>query len=332
MRSARPAINKNLRYCNIQNNRWSLSTALIVGLALCWEPPKAYSHSIDGVLLKASRLEVQSQKYLAAAEKIGDVSILIKRFEFVDYKEHVCNALGEVLRIGTNVAENSVQPDPGLDSSDASLLVLYAQSLHNYNLAAKTVIDFSEFSRRYRWNLYCADRYESSIVFPTDELGDAELSVTEDGFVLELVGDIIPNLSDEIRAELDANKKINTVRLASRGGSIEEAIKIGRLIRERTLNTVMSGDCDSSCSLVMIGGVRRTIPPPFYSVGFHRISISGETVADNYGDYEIIRQYADVMNVAGNMIVEAWKSGDGSYFYRPSQSKLCEMRIVTENC
>ena len=295
-------------------------------------PQQSLAGSPEDIRLKAVQYLDHSKTYLAAAEKIGDIADLIKRFEFVDYKEHVCNALGEVLGIGTSIAENSIQSDPGLDSSDATLLVLYAQSLHNYNLAAKTVIDFSEFSRRYRWNLYCADRYESSIVLPTEEFGDAELSVTEDGFVLELVGDIIPDLSNEVRAELDANKKINTVRLSSRGGSVEEAIKIGRLIRQRVLNAEISGDCDSSCSLVMIGGVRRTIPPPFYSLGFHRISLSGKTVPDDYVDYEAIRRYADEMIGAGDEIVAAWKLGDGSYFYRPSQVQLCDMRIVNEDC
>jgi ATP-dependent protease ClpP protease subunit len=59
------------------------------------------------------------------------------------------------------------------------------------------------------------------------------------------------------------------ISLDSRGGDVDEAMKIGRIIRERELWTLVEFDsrCHSSCVLVLGAGVTRS---PNLNIGIHR--------------------------------------------------------------
>lgn len=67
------------------------------------------------------------------------------------------------------------------------------------------------------------------------------------------------------------------VTFDSPGGSIEAAIRLGRLIRATGLNTVQirKMECASACSLAFAGGVQRTAEPG--SIGVHRSSFAPES-------------------------------------------------------
>ena len=92
---------------------------------------------------------------------------------------------------------------------------------------------------------------------------------------------------------------------------------------------MMTDNCDSSCTLIMIGGVDRVIAPPFYSMGFHRITQFDKVVPDDDPDYGSVKGYAADMLGSGDEFVAAWKSGTGSELYRPSLKTLCEMGVAT---
>jgi hypothetical protein len=84
--------------------------------------------------------------------------------------------------------------------------------------------------------------------------------------------------------QLDDSKKtlhMNSVVLNSFGGNGAAAKEIGRLIRERKLNTYLAKDksCSSACVHVLIGGVQRYA---FGSVGVHRATYMGESDGDEY--------------------------------------------------
>ena len=62
-------------------------------------------------------------------------------------------------------------------------------------------------------------------------------------------------------AAVNSDRNIRTVVLDSDGGLVDEAIEIGRIIRERHLDTAVppSSSCVSACVLVWAAGQRRTV-------------------------------------------------------------------------
>lgn len=67
------------------------------------------------------------------------------------------------------------------------------------------------------------------------------------------------------------------VTFDSQGGSIEAAIRLGRLIRASGLNTIQirKMECSSACSLAFAGGVLRAAEPG--SIGVHRSTFAPES-------------------------------------------------------
>lgn len=69
--------------------------------------------------------------------------------------------------------------------------------------------------------------------------------------------------------------------------------------------------------------------PPFYTLGFHRITQFDKTVPGNHRHYDAIRHYVSDMIGSGDDFVAAWKSGSGDAFDRRSMKSLCEMYVMT---
>lgn len=100
------------------------------------------------------------------------------------------------------------------------------------------------------------------------------LSVTlAAGGVLQLTGTIDVGAFDRFLAEVEARGEyVKTVALDSPGGSVEDAIAIGALIRERGYSTSVSAGalCASSCPLVLAAGVERFANTQS-AIGVHQI-------------------------------------------------------------
>jgi hypothetical protein len=81
------------------------------------------------------------------------------------------------------------------------------------------------------------------------------------GPVLVVQGPFGAGDAERFEAILNANPGIREVLFNSPGGSVEEGLDIGRLIRARKLATrVPSGaECDSICTMAFLGGVLRRI-------------------------------------------------------------------------
>jgi hypothetical protein len=85
-------------------------------------------------------------------------------------------------------------------------------------------------------------------------------------------------------SEIEKNKQkiiLNAVQLDSNGGSGEAARQIGKLIRQKKLNTYVgkSSSCDSACVFILIGGVQRYA---FGEVGVHRSTFAIEVPNDKF--------------------------------------------------
>lgn len=108
-----------------------------------------------------------------------------------------------------------------------------------------------------------------------DQMEDMAFTIeeTEDyGRVMLLSGFIAPGTSDRFEAALDG-EEIDTIALHSPGGVVQEALRMGALVRAREYDTVMTADaaCASACPLILFAGVERTVSRRAW-VGMHQAS------------------------------------------------------------
>jgi hypothetical protein len=97
------------------------------------------------------------------------------------------------------------------------------------------------------------------------------------GGKLMATGTITPGISDAFAAEVaKRGDYIKTVALNSPGGSVADALAMGRLIRERNFATEIEPGkyCASSCPLVFAGGVERSAGDRA-TLGVHQVAAVG---------------------------------------------------------
>ena len=122
---------------------------------------------------------------------------------------------------------------------------------------------------------------DSPITLPGDPSGMTFEMTDLDGYgpVMLLSGGIARGDSDRFERALDmASPAPIAVALHSPGGIVVEALRMGTVIRERGLDTVMTADaaCVSACPLVLFGGVDRQISRKAW-VGLHQASVRETT-------------------------------------------------------
>jgi hypothetical protein len=98
---------------------------------------------------------------------------------------------------------------------------------------------------------------------------------------LMATGAITPGISEAFAAEIGKRRDyIKTVVLNSPGGSVTDALAIGRLIRESKFATEVEAGkyCASSCPLVFAGGTERRVGDKA-TIGVHQIAALGSATA-----------------------------------------------------
>jgi hypothetical protein len=130
----------------------------------------------------------------------------------------------------------------------------------------------------------------------------------------------------ELERTLDKHRDINTVVLKnSTGGDARTGYAIGELIRERKLNTALSGYCISSCSRMFLGGVQRQYsndqPLEKTFVGLHGNYANDGTLLSTRMGYlkDWIIRYSD--GKANPALVEQWvyipnRHGYAAFYHR----------------
>jgi hypothetical protein len=86
-----------------------------------------------------------------------------------------------------------------------------------------------------------------------------EVKLTSGG-VLAVTGTILPGSAETFAREVESYAEyVQTVALDSPGGSVRDALEMGRLIREKGFSTSVAAGalCASSCPLVYAGGTER---------------------------------------------------------------------------
>ncbi|UYO01428.1 MAG: hypothetical protein KIT02_11975 [Devosia sp.] len=103
------------------------------------------------------------------------------------------------------------------------------------------------------------------------------------GGLLSLTGTIDPGSAERFAAEIAARGEyVSRVLLDSPGGSVDDALMIGRLIREQELSTEVADGklCASSCPLIFASGAERFAGRDA-AIGVHQVyaaALSGDAV------------------------------------------------------
>lgn len=111
-------------------------------------------------------------------------------------------------------------------------------------------------------------------------------------------------------AKLEPSTRIGIIQISSNGGDVEEALRIGRILRKNRIQVLipMDSHCYSSCVLLLAGGVGRF---PVGDVGIHSFySMSSQKPNADYEQEEkiyaatekSIRDYLNEMRVSGSVM------------------------------
>ncbi|MBO0905408.1 hypothetical protein [Jiella sonneratiae] len=246
----------------------------------------------------------------------------------VDVDVHTCHILSIFLdkqhltpKLVAKV-EHEPDSDPGFDEG------VEGNSRSNWANLAKTFLAESQVERIRAWNLDCVGKFGISGRDYIRE-GDRRALVERDGDGIRVLGNVEKGFAEELEAAVAANPGVTRILLGSAGGNVGEAVKAGRFIREKKLDTELYNNCESACSLVFLGGVERRIWSPYPTLGFHRISSGGKAIADRSEVYDKVRAYADELGADGARVVGFMKKAGVKSMHRPEMDALCAANVAT---
>lgn len=120
-----------------------------------------------------------------------------------------------------------------------------------------------------------AELYEMAIE-GDPSLSDGEFKLLPGGTELSFGGGIKYGVAAEFERILKVAPDIRVLHLTSEGGRIQEAVELFRLVAERGLETYVSNECVSACTLVFAAGKRRWLADAA-RLGFHAAAFPGLT-------------------------------------------------------
>ena len=151
-------------------------------------------------------------------------------------------------------------------------------------------------------------------------------------------GTIDPGAAARFAAEVEKRGSyVRTVVLHSPGGSVQDALRIGRLIREKGFHTAVEDGayCASSCPLVFAGGVER-LAAPKAAIGVHQIFAAQSNAPVNAADAmnNAQRISAECQRYLGDMGVDlqVWVHAmetpkDELFYFRPDE--MLALKLAT---
>jgi hypothetical protein len=155
---------------------------------------------------------------------------------------------------------------------------------------------------------------------------------------LMAVGTIGIGTADLFAAEIaKRGSYVKTVVLHSPGGSVRDALDMGRLIREKALATEVEGEryCASSCPLVFAGGAERRAADNA-SIGVHQVTVIAAKPMTDDASVEnaqrisaLCQKYLRDMGVDLEVWVHAMETpANELYYFKPDE--LLTLKLATQ--
>jgi len=138
-------------------------------------------------------------------------------------------------------------------------------------------------------------------------------------------GEFARGLERRFRLVLDSSFKVRTVRLLSEGGYLTVAGRIRNDIRERGLDTVVSGVCASACTIAFMAGQRRLLARGG-SLGFHSFSLHGKESDLTAREVEL---YYGYFGLDGEFVARVRRTPATAIWF-PDARELLTARVITK--
>lgn len=158
------------------------------------------------------------------------------------------------------------------------------------------------------------------------------------GGVLLAEGTIDPGAAARFAREVEARGEyIRSVSLNSPGGSVDDAIAISKLIREKNIATkvVEKALCASSCPIVFAGGVTRSAEKDAI-VGVHQVfNVSIErpspdqAMASAQAVTARVARHLDEMDIGAGLWIHALETPPNQLYYL-TPAEMVEYRLTTD--
>lgn len=158
------------------------------------------------------------------------------------------------------------------------------------------------------------------------------------GGVLAAEGSIDPGAARRLIEELAARGEyVKTVSLNSPGGALDDAMTMGRAIREQGVATEVADGalCASSCPLIMAGGAQRRAGDnaaigvhQFYAAESNRALVPAQAMADAQVTTARINRYLKEMGVDPALWLHALDTPPTELYYLTPE-ELAEFDLVT---
>lgn len=150
------------------------------------------------------------------------------------------------------------------------------------------------------------------------------LSVEDD--TMTISGYMSWGLYDAFVAALRANPDLRTVVLDSPGGHYAVGLRMGRMIRERGLDTVTTEMCGSACTYAFIGGDHRTLYQGA-KLGFHAMAGNTPTILQRMEAHA--SETLKAADVPDEFIARIFATPADDVWY-PTVKQLREANFVTD--
>jgi hypothetical protein len=153
------------------------------------------------------------------------------------------------------------------------------------------------------------------------------IRVMRNGTEAEIAGGFKYGLTDDFLKILSASRQIKVVHLDSVGGRIGEAIKLNKVIRSKGLDTYVSSNCMSACTVAFAGG-RQRILRSGATLGFHAAFFPGMTKEELA---EASRDQRSIFATAGfdKDFVNQALSTPNIEMWKPASSVLLQAKVIT---
>jgi hypothetical protein len=153
------------------------------------------------------------------------------------------------------------------------------------------------------------------------------IRVMRNGTEAEITGGFKYGLTDDFVKVLAASRQMKVVHLNSLGGRVGEATKLNKVIRSKGLDTYVSSNCMSACTVAFAAGTRRILRKGAV-LGFHAPSFPGMTKEELA---EASRDQKDVFLTAGfdRTFIDKALSTPSADLWKPTSIALLQAKVIT---
>jgi len=158
------------------------------------------------------------------------------------------------------------------------------------------------------------------------------------GGILLAEGTIEPGTADRFAKEIEARGEyVKTVALNSPGGSVDDAIAMSKLIREKKLDTKVASRalCASSCPITFAGGVGRLAEKDAV-IGVHQVfngsqerPTAEQAMASAQATTARVARHLDQMGIGAGLWINALETPPDRLYYLTPQ-EMADFKLTTK--